>query len=172
MLRLERRRTNTPMMPTACTASWRTCLGVLLAFCLLGCGGGNGGPLGPVPSDLIAAWEADRRCVPSCALHIFTTTTPPDSLNLLTWDYFLALHIARNGDFRLRFGMGRDSVVQGNVRAEGNRLILSSSSTVADTLFFSVQDPLLQLVLPNPLRIAGGGQHFDAPLARAVLLRR
>jgi hypothetical protein len=147
--------------------------GTLLASVLLpaACGGADDAT-GPIPRELAATWEADRRCVPGCAFHLYTTDVPADSLNLLAWDFHVQIVLGRNGGFRMQAGIGNDTTFQGTARLEEDRLVVTDLAGSVDTMTFQLDDARLQITMPTHFRVESGDQVFDAPFARGILQRR
>src|SRR5690606_34293798 len=112
------------------------------------------GPLGPIPGELAATWSADRHCMPTCAFHVYTTSQPPDSLNLLTWDYRLEFTLERDGGFRMRSGMGSDTTYHGTATISAPWIIVvDAASGSTDSLRFELDGRLLELWIPSPFPV-------------------
>ena len=131
---------------------------------LAACGGDATGPDGSVPEPLVGVWVADAACLPECEFTVFARQQPGPSINLVQFGLGVEMDIRPSGRLRLEVRLVRDTLLDGTVRIQGDRMFVQASgATTVDTLAFTLEEPWLRIELLSRLTydLDGNGTEED-----------
>jgi hypothetical protein len=130
----------------------RLSLILAVAVAAAACGGDATGPARDVPDALVGVWVAEPACLPECEFTVFDRQHPANSINFVAFGLGVEMHVQATGRFRMEVRLARDTLLDGTVRVEGDRMLVSSTGTATvDTLDFTLAEPWLEIQLRSRL---------------------
>lgn len=125
---------------------------MILAIAATACGGDAAAPSSDVPGALVGVWVAEPACLPACEFTVFDRQQPANSINFVAFGLGVEMHVQATGRFRMEVRLVRDTLLDGTVRVEGDRMLVSSTGTATvDTLDFTLAEPWLEIQLRSRL---------------------